>query len=344
MALLKRWRIGLLGLAVSALAVYFIASQVDVAELGAAFGHVRWGWVALCALLLVLGLGTRAWRWRVLLSDGLPVRRAFSIMNVAYLVNGVLPLRLGELARAYLATRAEPPVPAFTSISTIVVERLLDLLAVVALIALAVALGPLPPELRAAALVLGPVALAGFLGLVLLAARRGLAQRLLDGLAARVALLARLRIPALVAHFLDGLAPLTRPGALAWALALTALSWALSALAGYVLMAAVWGEGDVATTFLFIAAASLAIAVPAVPGNVGTYELSVLLALGATGYGEPASTASAFAILVHGVNLIVYALLGVVGFVQEGISLGQLSRGVRGMQARAGAEFERTHV
>src|SRR5690606_13652167 len=108
------------------------------------------------------------------------------------------------------------------------------------------------------------------------------------------------------------------------------LSWALSAAAGYVLMLAVWDTADFATTCLFIAAASLAIAVPAVPGNIGTYELSILLALQATGYGEPASTASAFAILVHAANLVVYAVLGVLGFMQEGISLGQLSQGVKG--------------
>jgi uncharacterized membrane protein YbhN (UPF0104 family) len=109
----------------------------------------------------------------------------------------------------------------------------------------------------------------------------------------------------------------------------------LSVAAGYILMLAVWERADVATTCLFIAAAALAIAVPAVPGNVGTYELSILLALGATGYGQPAGDAAAFAILVHGVNLIVYAALGAVGFVQEGITLDQLSRGVRGMRRPA---------
>ncbi len=327
-----RWRIGLLGLVVSLLALYFIASQINLPELGAAFGRVRWVWFLLCAIFLVLGLVTRARRWRVLLSDGLPLSRAFSIMNVAYLVNGLLPLRMGEVARAYLATRANPPVPVLKSVSTIIVERLLDLLAVVGLIAIALALGRLPDELRAAALFFGPAAVLGFLFLVFLAGNRALATRLLNGLAARLPVLARLNVPRLVEHFLDGLAPLTQPRALASALAWTAISWALSVVAGYVLMFAVWERGDLATTCLFIAAAALAIAVPAVPGNVGTYELSILLALGATGYGEPASTAGVFALLVHGVNLLVYAIFGVLGFIQEGISLEQLSQGVQGMQ------------
>ncbi len=337
----KRWRIGLLGVVVSLVAAYFVLSQVNLAELGDAFSRIRWGWVGLCLLVLVLGLWTRAWRWNVLLSGGLPIWRAFSIMNVAYLVNGLLPLRAGEVARTFLATRANPPVPVMKSVSTIIVERLLDLLAVTVIVVLALVAGPLPDELRAAALLLGPLALVGFIVMVVLSSRRSLVHRVMDALVKRWAALERWRLPHLVDHFLDGLAPLAHRRALGLALFTTAISWALSVLAGYVLMFALWDQADFATTCLFIAAVSLATAAPAVPGNVGTYELSILLALQATGYGEPASTASAFAILVHASNLLVYAILGVLGFIQEGITLGQLSQGVRDMQRSPNAGLNR---
>ena len=54
------------------------------------------------------------------------------------------------------------------------------------------------------------------------------------------------------------------------------------------------------------------------------------------GYGDPAPTATAFAIAVHAVNLIVNSTLGIFGFIQEGISLGQLSHGVREMRKPSG--------
>lgn len=344
METVKRWRIGLLGVLVSLAAAWFVVSQVNLTELGDVFGRVRWGWFVLCMVLLTGGLLTRAWRWRVLLSGGLPLWRAFHIMNVAYLVNGLLPLRAGEVARAFLATRTSPPVPVLTSVSTIIVERLLDLLAVVGLVMLALVAGPLPEEIRGAVALLGPMAFVGFLVLVGLSARRALVNRIMDVVVLRLPLLARWRVPQLMGHFLDGLTPLTRPHALGLALFTTAISWALSVAAGYVLMLTVWDEPSFATTCLFIAAASLAIAVPAVPGNVGTYELSILLALQASGYGEPASTASAFAILVHASNLLVYAVLGVLGFIQEGISLGQLSQGVRDMQRGSNAGLNSSYV
>ncbi len=84
---MKTWRIGLLGTIISALAIYFIYHQIDLPQLGAALATARYVYVLPCLLLLLLGLVTRAMRWRVLLDNGLPLHRAFSIMNVAYLVN-----------------------------------------------------------------------------------------------------------------------------------------------------------------------------------------------------------------------------------------------------------------
>ena len=155
---MKRWRIGLLGAVVSLLAIYFVLRQVDIAAFGKAVAQARYGYVLPTVIFLLIGLVTRAIRWRVLLSDGLPLKRAFSIMNVAYLVNGVLPLRIGEVARIYLATRATPPVPALKTASTVVVERLLDLLAVVVMLALALAGGSIPSEIRTFALASAPLA------------------------------------------------------------------------------------------------------------------------------------------------------------------------------------------
>ncbi|MBI5670428.1 MAG: flippase-like domain-containing protein [Chloroflexi bacterium] len=336
---MNRWRIGLLGLAVGLLAIVFIVSQVNVRALATALEHARYIYLLPTFALLLAGLVARALRWRVLLNGSLPLLRAFNIMNVAYLVNGVLPLRIGEVARVYLATRADPPVPVFQTASTIVVERLLDLLAVVLLLAGALVAGPVPDELRAAAAVAGPAALVGFLALVFLSWQRARALRLLAVLVGRfdsgrsgASPLRRLSV--WFAQFLDGLAPLAHPRALLYALGWTALGWGLSVTAGYVLMLAFYPVASWAATCLYIAAAAFSIAVPALPANLGAYEGSILLALGAVGYGNPPEVAVAFALVVHGVNLAVHVSTGMVGFMQEGISLAQLSQGVQGMRGQ----------
>jgi uncharacterized protein (TIRG00374 family) len=332
----KRWRVGLLGLIVSLAAIYFIASQVNLNQLKDAVVSAHYIYVLPTIVFLLIGLVTRAFRWQVLLSGDLPIGRTFSIMNVAYLVNGVLPLRIGEVARIYLATRATPPVPPMKTASTIIVERLLDLLAVVLMVVLALAGGPVPDQIRTSALVSGLLVIVGFVVLIILASQRQLANRLLRW---SLGLIRRgsdspltVRLTRWFDHFLDGLQPLTQPRALFAALAWTAASWGFSTIAGYILMFTFYTQASWAATLLYIAAAAFAIAVPAVPGNLGPYEGSIYLAISALGYANPAGTAVAFAVLVHGLNLAVHASTGVIGFIQEGISLEQLSRGVQEMR------------
>lgn len=319
---------GLLGVIVSAAAVYAILSQVDLGLLRDALAEARYVYLIPTFILLLAGQITRAARWRALLNGGLGLGRSFRILNISYLVNGVLPFRLGEVARMYLAARTDPPVRVFTSASTIIVERLLDLLAVLVMLGAALALSPtLPPEYRSAAAVGVVTLIVGFGVLIILANRRNQAHALL-ALVGRIlpAPLLR-RITGWFDSFLDGLLPLSRPAMMARVVFWTAVSWGFSVAAGYVLMFAFFDRASWAATFLYIAAAAFAIAVPAVPGNIGTYEWAVMLALSALGYGEPTSPVLvSFAVVVHGVNLALYAVFGAVGIVQEGVTLGHLAR------------------
>ncbi len=327
--LLKQWRIGFLAIGISLIAATYIIFQIDLNILSQSLQAARFIFVVPCLLLLFMGLVARGMRWQHLLSQGLPFARAFHIMNVAYLVNSLLPLRMGELARAYLGTRAEPPVPVLQSFSAIIVERLLDLLAVVILIGIGLASSPVPEELQYAGVLFGSAGFTGFVGLVWLSRSRQLALRVLCAITDRIEILRQGHLERWFEQFLDGLLPLARLDHLMTAMGWTVLSWGLSVAAGYVLMHVFYDQASLSATCLYIAAAAFAIAVPAVPGSLGTYELSIVLALNAVGYGEPATTAAAFAVTVHLVNLVVHSAMGVLGFVQEGISLQQLQQGVR---------------
>lgn len=322
---------------VSTLVIAFFATQVDPHDLRQAMISADYVYVLPTIGLLLLGLITRALRWHILLDRGLTPIRAFSIMNVAYLVNGVLPLRIGELARIYLASRVDPPVKPLKSASTIITERLLDLLAVIVMALFSLSVAPLPEQIQNIALIMGPTAVVGFGILIILARYRQFTEQAITWSEQRIRILKRLPLHTLSQQFLDGLAPLTRWNTLFLAIGLTILSWGISAWAGYVLMYAFYETASWATTFLYIAAAAFAIAVPAIPGNVGTYEGAILLALNATGYtaytaSQIDGTALSFAVMVHAVNLFVHAATGIVGFMQEGISLQQLSHEVNQMQ------------
>jgi uncharacterized protein (TIRG00374 family) len=328
---LRHIKVGILGIFVSLIAIYFIVVQINIERFISALRDADYRFLIPCMLFLVLGLFTRAIRWQVLLSKQIPFKRAFSIMNVAYLVNGILPLRIGEVARIYLTTRLQNPIPVMQTASTIVVERLLDLLAVVVMMFLALTVAPVPPSLQTAAAIGAIMAIVGFFVLIILAKNRQFTERIIAQLVNHITILQRAKLDKLASDFFDGLMPIIDLRALSQAIFWTATSWIVSIIAGYILMFAFFDSGSWVATMLYIAAAAFAIAVPAVPGNIGTYEASILLALSALGY-EQSDAAIAFAIAVHAVNVFVHATTGVVGFLQEGVSLSQLRTGVRQIQ------------
>ena len=337
-------RISLLGLGVTLIAAYFIASQIDGALFLQALQTARYIYVLPCILFLAIGLFTRARRWQTLLNYKLSLSRTFHIMNIGYLVNGVLPLRIGDVARLYLYARTEAMTEKtkhgednvtgkgmLTAAGSVVIERLLDLLAVVVMTMLALAFAPVPAELQAAASVGLVTSLVGFAALLFFAVNRPLLHRILAFVQNLVPFLQRFDLASWLDHLLDGLLPLTQPRVLLAALFWTTLSWIASVLAGYFLMFAFFEIGSIAATALYVAAAAFAIALPAVPGNVGPYEAAILLALQAMGYQQTES-ALAFAVMVHAVNVFVHASTGVIGFIQEGLSLQQLQTGVQQWQ------------
>ncbi len=302
---------------------------VDLARVQTALTSARYEYLAPAVLLLVLGMFTRAIRWRTLLMDRLPLMQAFGILNISYLFNGALPFRLGEVARIFLVTRTEEPIPAFTTLSTILVERLIDLLAVIAMLGVVLVILPVPGYVTTAGLVLGGSSLVGLIVLVSLARRPGWAFAMPGWLERRLPLLRRWNLGDALEKLIEGLQPLTSVRRVGLAVGWSLVSWALSVVAGYVLLFAFFPTASWTTTMLFIVMASLAVTVPYAPGAVGPYEAGVVMALTLTGYEQPEGAAVAFAIVLHAVNTGVYVLLGAVSLVQQGVTLGQVVRGAR---------------
>jgi hypothetical protein len=325
----QRTRLGLISLLVTALAILFIINQIDLDLFWQALVGANYWYLLPCIFLLLVGLVTRALRWRVLLGQDVSLVRAFQIMNVAYLANGVLPMRLGEVARIYLAKRAFVKLPAPQIAATIVVERLLDLFAVVVMVMVSLMLATVPQELEVASRIAAISGIVGIAGILVLLWQRSLLRRIAAMISRRLTFLNRyFSLETVVHHFLDGLASITQPRVLLQVVFWTVLSWIVSTMAGYVLMFAFWDQASLAATLLYIAAAAFAIAVPAIPGNIGTYEASILLALAAAGYTS-SNQAVAFAITVHAVNVVVHMSTGMVGLMQEGITFAQLSERVQ---------------
>lgn len=229
-------------------------------------------------------------------------------------------------------------VRVLTSLSSILVERVLDTLAVFALLGLTLAVLPVGVEIGLVGALLGLGAVIGGIVLVFFANHPGQAHRLL-GLTGRVVpLLRRATVHEWLDHLLDGIAPLASVRSTLLLVWWTAISWAASVVAGYVALYTIFDDPTWGASMAMIALASFVIAVPAVPGNLGPFETAVAFSLAAAGLVNNASDAPsvAFAVLLHLFNLIVYIGLGLVGVWAESVSLGEVTRAAQALRAKIG--------
>ncbi|HVO43041.1 MAG TPA: lysylphosphatidylglycerol synthase transmembrane domain-containing protein [Aggregatilineales bacterium] len=329
---MKRWQSLLLGIVVSVITLVIALYGTDLSRLGGVLTTGHYLWIVPMLALIVLGLYLRALRWRVLLNDGIERQHSFNILNASYLFNNLLPLRAGEVVRVYLATRLTSPVPILTSGSSIVVERLTDLLSMGVLVALALVVAPTPPDMpREIIAAVRGGAVIGILGavlLVLIASRRSLAHRLLDMLLKRLPALERLNLRALVDNVLDGIAPLASGKGLAQVILWTALAWAVSVIQTYILLYVFYPQPTWDAALLMVPISSLAVALPALPASVGPFEFAMTTAIRISSLdpGKDATRALAAGVVLHIAVTAMYAFMGVLSVSAEHITIQEILR------------------
>jgi hypothetical protein len=344
---MRRWFNILVGVVFSVGALLLALNGVPLDKVGGQLANGSYVWLLPCIALSLVGLALRAVRWRALLDNRITLAHSYNILNVGYFLNAILPARLGEVARTWLATRLTPPIPIFTTLSTIVVERLIDTLTVVVLIVIGLALTPnVSATAQRAAYGSGVIAVFGLVVLIVLAARRQWAHALVRFGERLIPPIKRLNPAHLTDKILDGVQPLTSPRGAFTTLFWTALAWVFSVVAAFFLIPTFFPmdhAGNWAAAILMVAFASLAIAFPAVPGSVGPFELAVILALRAAGLvnegnADSEARAVAFAVILHLCNVFCYVSTGYLGLLREKISIGQIMESARNATRRKTAE------
>jgi len=307
---------------VSAALLLWIVQDVPLQEVGQALAQASLIWIGICLLISVSGMWARSNRWRGLLQNRINARDGFFIIAVTFLLNQ-LPLRAGEVARSLLA--AQRGVPVMTAATSIVVERLLDLLLVVVLLAGAVTQIPdAQPEIIQGAAFLGALGVIGFGVLLFFAHRPNVAQMVLDIVHRILPFLKRLPLQGILDNVIDGLQPLTNWRTFGHALLWTLISWAHSLGAMYALVRAMGiTENALLLATLGVTLASFSVAIPLSVAAIGPFEAAIAVAAQLVGLNEEV-TYVALGFLTHGVTVLSYILVGGVGLVVLGVSVGDV--------------------
>lgn len=319
MSMILSWRFWL-GFLMSLAFLYAVFYQTDPREVWLALQTANYFWLFPAIAVYFLGVWLRAWRWHYLLRSiqALPVNLLFKTIIVGYTANDLLPFRLGELVRAYfLGARAG--VSKAATLTTIVVERVLDGLTMLLFMVVASFFLPLDQALQGIVRLSAVLLLAMLLLMLLAVATWGLSYRLLVRAAGLLPASIGDRMVGLGESFLKGLGAMKQGKDFLAVLAFSILGW-LPEVGMYALIGQGFGLNKPFSAFMLATAAgNLGAMVPSTPGYVGVFDAPAKYALVLAGVGN--DIAASYVLVVHAALIMPVVLLGLYYVWQEGASL-----------------------
>jgi uncharacterized membrane protein YbhN (UPF0104 family) len=340
------------GGAVSAAAFYFAIRNVPATDLIAYMTEVNYVWILPTVLLIAGSFVVKAYRWQILLGAGdkVRLRQAYHPMMIGFMINCILPGRVGEVARP-IVLRQQTGVPFTTGIATLAAERIFDIFLLLGLFAGVMAKVEIDPGLSVALpewagsyrltnaelmaafdgiLKLSLVLMAGILMVGFDASRKWVNAAIsaapsvlfFTGGTVREKIRQKVCLPmtGLVENFAVGFAQMKNPKTLLLCVCLSIAAWIMGAGSFYTMSLGCPGIGlgfaEIAATLVIVC---FFIALPSVPGYWGIWEAGGVFALYL--FGVAGKDAAGYTLVNHAVQIVSTVALGVVSAMITGINI-----------------------
>ena len=318
------WLPVVLGILLSVGAAAFLLSRVSFGELWTAIGAADARWFAPALVVFFFVFGLRAWRWAVL-CGGTPIASTWHANMIGYFFNATLPLRIGEVARAYVLSR-KTGVSMPRAFSGVIAERLLDLAAVLLAFSWFAARISMRESFTRAAMVGSVIVVVGVASGALVVVKGDAVERMLRprldrrfGSARADSMLAKLL------QMREGLAAVGSPRRLAAVLVLTVAIWGGTIVLAYLCLRA-FLPGSFEEAGLVVVTSNLGGALPSAPGGLGIVQSFATTAL-VVPFHVPESLALAFVLVWSFSQTILLLLLGAISIGRVGLSFHEIRTG-----------------
>ena len=298
-----------LGIVSSALFLALALRNVSFAEVIKALAQANYFFIIPSLVLTFLVYGCRAIRWHYMLMPIKPVKisRLFNITVIGFMVNNILPIRIGELVRAYMLGKSER-LSKSLAFATIIIERLLDGLTILSFLIPIVLLFSFPQWLKQ----IGFIFLILYVGvIVFLFLLNFFSQKLIqifERLVAPFSPWFARRLGRMLLSFCEGLKIFKTRKQIFWIGCFSFFIWVGASLILMVFLYAFHINVPFYAPFLLLVIIATGAAIPSSPGFIGT--LQFFCVTGLTLFGVSKSESLGFSIVYHASQYIPITLLG----------------------------------
>ena len=310
--------------------------RIDLGETADALKQANYWWLVPAIAAYFIAVLFRALRWHFLLLPlkSVPSRRLYPIVVIGYMANNLLPVRLGELVRAFFIGQKEG-ISKSAALATILLERVFDAMFLVLLALIVWPFLPVADLLGdfsdstgipqfALFLVISTPFVVVFGLFFAVAFAPGVGRKIIGWVLVLTPGRLRGAAETLINGFMEGLGSLRHPRRVMATMALTVPVW-LAEGAMYLLISQGFNIGQPFHGILLVTSTSnLATSLPSSAGGVGPFEFATRLTL--ESLDVAAELAAAYAIVLHVALLAPVTLLGLYFLWSQNISLGEATR------------------
>jgi uncharacterized protein (TIRG00374 family) len=333
----------LIGVAVSALLLFLFLRQTNFGEMWQALKEAKYVFLIPALFIRLIGVYFRSLRWKFFLKPlgNFSSIRLFPLVVIGFMVNNLLPGRLGIVARAYILGEKEN-VSKMEVGGTVVAEQVFDGVMLI-LFALSIAIFvPLSGWVQQGVYIATGLFLGALLVCFVLVFSKGFAHRMVGLVLIVIPKKWRGKVEEWLLRLIDGLQFMRSPKKLLISLVLSVLIWLCEAGMFYMAGLAFDLQQPFYIMLLITAVASLSWAFMFVaPAGVGVFEYSCKELLKPFVPVGIAATISAYVIVLHALIVLPMVALGFVFLWKENLSLAKVIGSRHGQEKKQGSAVDK---
>jgi uncharacterized protein (TIRG00374 family) len=309
----------ILGFLISFFFIYLSLKGINFSELEASLKSADFIYLLPVLILVLSLLLLRAYRWGVILSPLIKydLKTLFTITSIGFMVGSIIPARIGELARPYIV-KQKNSIRMSSTIATVVVERIFDMLALMFILFFVILVIPLPEALFNTGITILVVSIAAFMMLIFISVKKDFSLKKADAIFEKLPSKPASFLKHLFHAFVEGLQILPDIKKTLYLFFLSVLVWVFNSGTFYVMFYAFGFELSFIDACALMVIAAIAVILPA-PGFVGTFHYACILGL--SYFGISKSEAASYSVLLHFLQFIPIVVLGFVFLPFQKISL-----------------------
>ncbi len=302
------------GILISVFILWYLLKNIDLYLVIKLLKEISIWTISFSLLSILISTIFRAKSWICILNNEVTFKRSYKSINEGMMLNIILPLRMGDIARALFTSNATK-IPLLNLIATIVVERIFDVVIMLILLFLSIPFVLFKENIIKTIVIFTLIIIIGIIMVILLIYNVKFLETIWSFIFKKFSSFNQWGRDK-ITQVSNSLQILKNGKKFLQITFWMILTWTFALLSIWILLNGFFSEVNFVMPIFLQGVSGLGVSIPSSPGSIGVYEATMVFGLSAFGIDE--STAFAFGLLHHFLSIVPVMIIGLISLMLDG--------------------------